>query len=178
MPDGLSGDPSKPLTLSPADAQHVFGLMTQVKHALQDLQNAMLERSNPGIRARQGQRRRAGIPPILPPADASGADLDGLREALRPLAELWAGLDGEARERGGGPPRGRSRKYTGNRTAGRRAALNVAVEWGYLTKAPRFRMERTIKRIPRYVTPEHFVLIYDACEVARMPRGLPYPVAD
>jgi integrase len=59
-----------------------------------------------------------------------------------------------------------------------RAALNVAVEWGYLTKAPRFRMERTARRIPRYVTPEHFALIYDAAGAARLPRDLPYLAAD
>jgi integrase len=59
-----------------------------------------------------------------------------------------------------------------------RAALNVAVEWGYLTRAPRFRMERAPRRIPRYVTPEHFALIFEAAEHARLPRDLPYPAAD
>lgn len=59
-----------------------------------------------------------------------------------------------------------------------RAALNVAVEWGYLPRIPRFRMEKTVKKIPRYMTPEHFALIYGACDVAKKPAKLPYPPGD
>src|SRR5262249_18825062 len=59
-----------------------------------------------------------------------------------------------------------------------RAALGVAAEWGYLRQVPRFRMERTAKRIPRYVSLDHFGLMYEAAEHARLPRDLPYPAAD
>jgi integrase len=59
-----------------------------------------------------------------------------------------------------------------------RAAMSVAVEWGYLSRLPRFRMEREPKRLPTYVTGEHFAAIYAACDKARLPRGLPYPPAD
>jgi integrase len=59
-----------------------------------------------------------------------------------------------------------------------RAALAVAAEWGYLPKLPRFRAEREAKRLPTYVTGEHFAAIYRACDTARLPRGLPYPPAD
>jgi integrase len=59
-----------------------------------------------------------------------------------------------------------------------KAALNAAVEWGYLTKAPRFRMERVPRKLVRFVTPEHFAAIYAACGAAKAPRDLPYPAAD
>jgi integrase len=59
-----------------------------------------------------------------------------------------------------------------------KAALRVAVEWGYLPKLPKFRMEKAPKKLPRYVTGEHFAAIYCACETATMPEGLPYPAAD
>jgi integrase len=53
-----------------------------------------------------------------------------------------------------------------------KAALAVAVEWGYLKQLPRFRMEREPKRLAIYVTGEHFAAIYAACETARMPEDL------
>ncbi len=59
-----------------------------------------------------------------------------------------------------------------------KAALNVAVEWGYLARLPKFRMEREPKKLPRYVLPDHFTAVYGACEKATMPEGLPYPPAD
>jgi integrase len=59
-----------------------------------------------------------------------------------------------------------------------RAALRTAVEWGYLTKLPRFRMERVAKKLVRYITGEHFAAIYKAADKARMPEGLPYPPGD
>jgi integrase len=58
-----------------------------------------------------------------------------------------------------------------------KAALRVAVDWGYLGRMPKFRMEREPRRLPTYVTGEHFALIYAACESATMPRHLPYPTA-
>jgi integrase len=59
-----------------------------------------------------------------------------------------------------------------------KAALRVAREWEYLTKLPRFRMEREMKGLPTYVTGDHLALIYRACDHARMPSGRPYEAAD
>jgi integrase len=59
-----------------------------------------------------------------------------------------------------------------------RAALNTAREWGYLGHTPRFRMEKVPKRLPTYVTPEHFALLYGACAQAKRPADQPYPAAD
>jgi integrase len=59
-----------------------------------------------------------------------------------------------------------------------KAALSVAVEWGYLPALPKVRMEKAPKKLPLYVTGDHFALIYRACESARMPQGLPFPPGD
>ena len=53
-----------------------------------------------------------------------------------------------------------------------RAVLNVAHEYGYLPQVPKLRMVKEHKRLPRYVSPEHFAAIYQACHVATMPKGL------
>ena len=53
-----------------------------------------------------------------------------------------------------------------------RAIINVAVDWGCLAKAPKFRMPRVLQEDPPAVTLDHFRAIYDACEVATMPKGL------
>src|SRR5262249_9127999 len=58
-----------------------------------------------------------------------------------------------------------------------KAALAVAVEWGYLAKLPKFRMEREPGRLPTYVTGDHFAAIYGACDKARMPNGIPNVLA-
>jgi integrase len=59
-----------------------------------------------------------------------------------------------------------------------RAALGMAVEWGYLRQLPRFRMEKVPKKLATYVTGDHFAAIYAACDVASKPAGLPYPPGD
>ena len=60
-----------------------------------------------------------------------------------------------------------------------KAALALAVEWGYLSRPPRFRMEREPGRLPTYVTGDHFALIYGACGHARLPADVPnVPAAD
>lgn len=59
-----------------------------------------------------------------------------------------------------------------------KAVLRVAVDWGYLAKVPKIRMQREPKKLPRYVSPEHFAAIYQACEQARYPEHMPYPAAD
>jgi integrase len=53
-----------------------------------------------------------------------------------------------------------------------KAALRVAADWGYLSRVPRFRMEREPGRLPTYITPEHFAAVYNACDSARMPERL------
>jgi integrase len=59
-----------------------------------------------------------------------------------------------------------------------KAALAVAVEWGYLTALPKFRMEKVPKELPTYVTGDHFAQIYRACDKAKLPADLPFPAAD
>jgi integrase len=59
-----------------------------------------------------------------------------------------------------------------------KAALSVAKEWGLLPALPKFRMERAVKRLPTYVTGDHFAAMYGACDRARFPAGQPYPAAD
>lgn len=59
-----------------------------------------------------------------------------------------------------------------------RAALNVAHDWGYLPIVPKIRMEREPKKLPRYIPPEEFAKLYQACDVATMPSGLPYPAGE
>lgn len=55
-----------------------------------------------------------------------------------------------------------------------KAVFNIAVDWGYLSKTPKFRMLREPSKLPRYVTADHFAAIYGACQVATYPAGLPY----
>jgi integrase len=54
-----------------------------------------------------------------------------------------------------------------------RAALRVAVDWKYLPTLPRFKMAREPKKLPTYVTGDHFALIYGACDKARLPLNVP-----
>jgi integrase len=39
-------------------------------------------------------------------------------------------------------------------------------------------MERTPKKLARYMTGDHFAAVYNACDVARHPKGHLYPPAD
>lgn len=59
-----------------------------------------------------------------------------------------------------------------------RAALNVARDWGYLVTLPKFRAVKVPEAMPRPVTQEHFEAMYQACNVATLPDGLPYPAAE
>lgn len=59
-----------------------------------------------------------------------------------------------------------------------RAALRKAAKWGYLPKVPDFDFEKEPKKLPRFVTAEHFAAIYGACDAATMPADLPFPAAD
>ncbi len=47
-----------------------------------------------------------------------------------------------------------------------KAVLRIAHDWGYLTTVPKFRMLKEPGKIVRYVTPEDFAKIYEACDSA------------
>ncbi len=59
-----------------------------------------------------------------------------------------------------------------------KAVLRIAHEWGYLPQVPKIRMIKEPGKLPRYVTPEHFAAMYQACDVATQPDDQPYPAAD
>lgn len=62
-----------------------------------------------------------------------------------------------------------------------KAALRVAHDWGYLPEVPKIRMVKQPQKLPTYVTPEHFDLIYGtACDLAKFPAesGPRYSPAD
>jgi integrase len=59
-----------------------------------------------------------------------------------------------------------------------RAVLRKAQKWGYLVQLPDFQFEREPEKLPTYITPEHFVLLYKACDTAKLPQSLPYPAGD
>ena len=59
-----------------------------------------------------------------------------------------------------------------------KAALRVAVEWEYLTKAPVFHFEKEFGSIPTYFSAEHFAAVYHACDQAKLPMDLPYPASE
>ena len=52
-----------------------------------------------------------------------------------------------------------------------RVALRKAHRWGYLMQVPEFEMEREPVKLVRYVTAEHFALMYEHADVATMPEG-------
>jgi integrase len=59
-----------------------------------------------------------------------------------------------------------------------RAVINMAKDWDYFTKVPKFHFLLEQEHEPTFVTPEHFAAIYDACDSARLPANLPFPAAD
>ncbi len=59
-----------------------------------------------------------------------------------------------------------------------KATLRIAHDWGYLTDVPKFRMLKERQKIPRYVTPEDFASIYEACDAASRPAGKHFPPAN
>ncbi len=54
-----------------------------------------------------------------------------------------------------------------------RAALRLAADWGFIEKVPRMRFLKPQQKLPTFVSPEHFSAMFQACEVATMPNGLP-----
>lgn len=59
-----------------------------------------------------------------------------------------------------------------------KAALRVAGEWEWLEKVPKIAFVREPQRLPRYVTEEHFALIYASCDVAELPDETHYSPAE
>ncbi len=59
-----------------------------------------------------------------------------------------------------------------------KAALRYAVDWGYMTRGPKFRMVREAEEIGPVVTEEHFRDLYDECKSAALPKGQPYTAAE
>ena len=53
-----------------------------------------------------------------------------------------------------------------------RAAMNVAKDWEYIAQMPKFRRIKVPEAMPRPVTREHFEAMYQATDVATMPRNL------
>ena len=52
-----------------------------------------------------------------------------------------------------------------------RAVLTTAHAWEYLPKMPKFKMLREPEKLPTYVTADELAAIYQACDVARIPRS-------
>ena len=59
-----------------------------------------------------------------------------------------------------------------------KAVLRVALDYGYITKVPKFRWARELSRIGRVITPEHFQSIYTACSEAAKPAGQAFTPGD
>jgi integrase len=53
-----------------------------------------------------------------------------------------------------------------------RAVLRVAYDWKYLPEMPKVRLMREGKKLPTFVTPEHFAALYQAADAATMPGKL------
>lgn len=51
-----------------------------------------------------------------------------------------------------------------------KAVLGVAKRWGYLAQAPEIPFLREPRKLPVYVTPDHFAAMYLACDRMRRPR--------
>ena len=58
-----------------------------------------------------------------------------------------------------------------------KAVLRIAYDWGYLPKLPKFRKERESELIGPVISPEHFEVIYNACDVATKPERLAFEPA-
>jgi integrase len=59
-----------------------------------------------------------------------------------------------------------------------KTVLRIAHDWGYLPQMPKIRMVKGHEKAFRFVTPEHFAAIYEACKVATRPTGDTYTAAD
>jgi len=54
-----------------------------------------------------------------------------------------------------------------------KAALILAEDWGFIQKVPKCRFRNQPEKLQTYVKPEHFAAMFQACEVATMPSGVP-----
>ncbi len=54
-----------------------------------------------------------------------------------------------------------------------KAALRLAVDWGFAERVPRIRFLKPLQKLPTFVSPDHFSAMFKACEVATMPNDLP-----
>jgi integrase len=59
-----------------------------------------------------------------------------------------------------------------------RAVFRKAHKWGDLPELPDFQFEREPGKLPTYITPEQFALLYKACDTAKLPSSLPFPAGD
>lgn len=59
-----------------------------------------------------------------------------------------------------------------------RAALRKARQWKHMNEAPVIKMIREPEKLPTYVTPEHFAVIYKACDAASRPTGFSFAPSD
>jgi integrase len=59
-----------------------------------------------------------------------------------------------------------------------RAVLRKALKWKYLPEMPDFEFVREPRKLPTYVTGEHFAAIYGACDKAQMPEAMPFQAAE
>ena len=50
-----------------------------------------------------------------------------------------------------------------------RAVFNFAAEWGFVDHAPKVRMLKVGRKLPVWVTPDHFAAMYAACDTADRP---------
>lgn len=82
-----------------------------------------------------------------------------------------------SRERGEKPGSKVSPATINNELRVFRAMLRKAKQWKYVRELPEFSMVKELSKAKRWVTEDDFALIYQACEVARKPFGLPYPAS-
>ncbi len=123
----------------------------------------------------------------LQPSSRS-AIIDSLKQFtkhVRPLrlssitAETFADFIAKRRNDRGRKPGSRVSPATVNKDLRHvKGALRMAVDWEYLDKVPRFKMLREPQKLPKYVAPDHFAAIYEACDVATLPGDLTVSPAD
>jgi integrase len=53
--------------------------------------------------------------------------------------------------------------------------LRIARDWHYLFAVPKFRKVKESDRIGQIIASDHFQAIYEACDAATMPQGIPSP---
>ena len=58
-----------------------------------------------------------------------------------------------------------------------RAVFRKAKKLGYLVTAPDFDFLREPKKLPTWIPPDHLAKLYQACDIAKSPEGMPYPPA-